>query len=107
MDISYNTILVARDGSELSNFGFDKAVAMAKRNDAELHVVHVYDVRVYPSEYSSINKRAESDGREMLKRFCKRAEKQGVKAHSILKKGSPKVVISKEIAVDVGADLIV
>ncbi|HLQ74111.1 MAG TPA: universal stress protein [Bacillota bacterium] len=107
MDISYNTILIAIDGSDQSFFAFDKAVAMAKLNDAELHVVHVYDVRVYPSEYSSIIKRAESDGRDMLRKFCKRAEEQGVKAKSILKRGSPKVVISKHVAVDVGADLIV
>ncbi len=41
----YKHILVPVDGSYEAELAFKKAVAVAKRNDADLHLVHVVDTR--------------------------------------------------------------
>lgn len=106
MTSTYEKILVAVDGSEYAEWTFKKGIEMAKRNKAELHILHVFDVRYYPSEYASIKRRAEQEGIELLKRYKEEAEKQDlVKVETILKFGSPKVLVSKS-AEDIGADLI-
>ncbi|UJF15550.1 universal stress protein [Jeotgalibaca sp. MA1X17-3] len=41
----YHNLLVPVDGSEQSKHSFKKALAIAKRNDATLHVLYVEDTR--------------------------------------------------------------
>ncbi len=43
----YNHILVAIDGSYESELAFKKAVAVAKRNNAELYLIHIVDTRAF------------------------------------------------------------
>lgn len=107
MDFSYNRILVAVDGSEYAEHTFRKGVELAKRNQAELHIIHVFDFRYYPSDYSALMKRAEDDGNRMLNRYKEEAEQhEGIKTvETILKKGSPKVLVGKT-AEEIEADLI-
>ncbi|WP_229248311.1 universal stress protein [Desulfosporosinus shakirovi] len=45
--IIYNNILVGVDGSKESENAFDKAVAIAKRNEAKLFMTHIVDVRSF------------------------------------------------------------
>jgi|SRR5690625_2904435 len=107
MEHSYERILVAVDGSKYAEWTFKKGLEMAKRNNAELHIVHVFDVRYYPSAYSSMKKKAEEEGIELLKRYKERAEEHEgiVKVETILKHGSPKVLVSKT-AEEIDADII-
>lgn len=106
MTSTYKKILVAVDGSEYAEWTFNKGIEMAERNKAELHILHVFDVRYYPSQNAAIKKRAEQDGIELLKRYKEEAEKHNlVKVDTILKFGSPKVLVSKT-AEDIEADLI-
>lgn len=44
MPETYKNILVAVDGSDQSKKAFDEAVAIAKRNQSELHVLYVDEV---------------------------------------------------------------
>ncbi len=107
MSLTYKNILVAVDGSEQADWALKKAMEMAKRNHANLHIVHVYEVRVYPSDYSSIKERAKNEGSKLLEKYKLEAEENGLNANTILEEGSPKVVISKKVAVDIDADIIV
>ena len=43
----YNNILVAIDGSYEAEMAFHKAIEVAKRNQATLHVLHVIDTRAF------------------------------------------------------------
>ena len=45
--LSYQNILIAVDGSDEAEWAFNKAVDVAKRNDAKLTIVHVIDTRTY------------------------------------------------------------
>jgi len=107
MDFSYGRILVAVDGSEYAEHTFRKGVELAKRNKAELFIIHVFDVRYYPSDYSALKKKAEEEGIKLLNRYKVEAEKNEEipKVGTILKKGSPKVLVSKT-ADEIDADLI-
>ena len=43
----YNNILVAVDGSFEAETAFHKAIEVAKRNQAQLHIIHVIDTRAF------------------------------------------------------------
>ncbi len=43
----YNNILVPIDGSKNAELAFNKALEVAKRNKAHLHLVHVVDERAF------------------------------------------------------------
>lgn len=45
----YKNILIAVDGSHEAEWAFNKAVAVAKRNNAKLIIVNVIDSRTYTS----------------------------------------------------------
>ena len=47
--ITYKNILIAVDGSHEAEWAFNKAVGVAKRNDAKLTIVNVIDSRTYSS----------------------------------------------------------
>lgn len=44
--LSYKNILIAVDGSTESEWAYNKAVAVAKRNDAKLTIVNVVDSKI-------------------------------------------------------------
>lgn len=106
MDLPYKRILVAVDGSEYARWTFKKGIEMAKHNKAELHIVHVFDVRYYPSDYASLKTKAENEGTELLKRYKEEAEQHDIsKVNTILQFGSPKVLVVKT-AEEIEADII-
>lgn len=47
--ITYKNILIAVDGSHEAEWAFNRAVGVAKRNDAKLTIVNVIDSRTYSS----------------------------------------------------------
>lgn len=108
---NYQQILVAVDGSNQAEWAFKKAIAIALRNEATLHIVSVIDNRSY-SAAQTYNHLFEEETRksveELLVSYKEEAEAKGVqKVDTILTVGSPKRIISREIAEDVNADLII
>ncbi len=111
MSLAYNNILVAIDGSKESEKAFQKALAIAKLNDAKLLITHIIDVRtVSPVKIydSTVEERAEIYANELLASHKKEAEDAGLsKVELIIEHGSPKIKIAKEIAPKHDVDLIV
>lgn len=108
MGLSYNNILVAVDGSESAEFALNKAIEIAKRNDASLHLVYVVEHYRYPGDSGAFKKFQEKFGTDLLEKYQKYVRDQGIeKVNIVLEFGSPKVEISKNVAKVIHADLII
>ncbi|SER22572.1 universal stress protein [Piscibacillus halophilus] len=111
MAFEYHNILIAVDGSKASDFAFQKAIDIAKRNHAKLIISHVVDTRVYSTIEAydrNVSDRVQNDALELLKSYEERATRAGVQNVVIdVEHGSPKVKIAKEVAPRHGADLII
>src|SRR5690625_4106699 len=111
METEYSKIVVAVDGSDDSDKAFHKAVAMANRHDATLVLTHVVDTRTYATiaEYDKvIVDRAKEFDQEILDKYEQIAKDANIEDLKILKEeGRPKSVITREIAADEDADLII
>ncbi|KAB7706022.1 universal stress protein UspA [Bacillus aerolatus] len=111
MSMKYESILVAVDGSKEAEWAFRKAIEIAKRNSAVLNLVHVIDTRSFAAIEAydrSIADRATTYGSDLLKEYKSTAEAAGVPAvNTYVEYGSPKVIIPKDAAKAVKADLIV
>ncbi|AEH54041.1 universal stress protein [Weizmannia coagulans] len=110
MGTQYRNILVAVDGSKEADWAFTKAVEIAKRNGAELSVVHVVDNRALATLTpidSTLYEQNEKFGDELLSNYKDRAAEKGIKVQTIIQLGSPKLQITKNVAPKVHADLIV
>ncbi|WAA11680.1 universal stress protein [Fervidibacillus halotolerans] len=107
----YKKIIVALDGSKEADWAFKKACEIAKRNDGQLYLVHIIDMRSFATLEAydqTIAERASNYAKEMLENYKNEALKFGVhEPEIIMEYGSPKVKISKDIAQNVQADLIV
>lgn len=108
---TYNNIIVAVDGSAEAEYAFNKAVEVAQRNDAVLHLVNIIDTRSFAAIEAydrSIAERAQSFAEEKLNEYKTIAEKHGVKeVKTLIEYGSPKTMITKDVAEKTVADLIV
>jgi len=107
---TYNNIVVAVDGSDEAKYAFHKAVEVAKRNDATLHLVNIIDTRSFVAIEAydrSIQERAKEFAEEKLSEYKTEAEQAGVKAEAVIEYGSPKTMITKEISQKTEADLII
>ncbi|MBM7602957.1 nucleotide-binding universal stress UspA family protein [Metabacillus crassostreae] len=114
MNMVYEKILVAIDGSEEAEWAFKKAINIAKRNSAQLILCNIIDSReVTVSTYglyadSTFIEHAEKAAKELLETYQQTAKEQGIEqVKAIIKFGSPKTKISKEVAPYCQADLIV
>ncbi|WP_392449779.1 universal stress protein [Staphylococcus massiliensis] len=107
---SYKNILIAVDGSHEAEWAFNKAVAVAKRNDAKLTVVNVVDSRTYTSyEFydSQFTERSREFATKLLDGYEKVAKNSGVtQVETRLEFGAPKTIIPKQLANEIEADLI-
>lgn len=107
----YKKIINAVDGSKASEHAFNKAVEISKRNSATLVLAHVVDTRTFATAEAydkSLSERAEKYAQDLLNEYVENAKEAGVEDVSmVIKYGSPKVVIAKEIAPEYEADLIV
>lgn len=108
---TYNNILVAVDGSDEAAYAFNKAVEVAQRNDATLHLVNIIDTRSFAAIEAydrSIAERAKVFAEEKLDEYKVAATEAGVNAVELLiEYGSPKTMITKEVSAKTEADLIV
>ncbi|MFC7373254.1 universal stress protein [Fictibacillus iocasae] len=110
----YKNILVAVDASSGAETAFNRAVAVALRNEASLMLAHVIESSVnIPREYSgglrtqSIEK-SEAWADQLLNDFKIRAIESGVKdVRTRIAMGNPKVEIIKGIAPFNSTDLII
>lgn len=111
MDESYKSIVVAVDGSEAAEKAFKRSISVAKKNDATLTIAHVVDTRSFATieAYDAgIYERAEDEGKQLLAEYEGTAKEADlVKINTMLKYGSPKAVIHKEILPEAEADLII
>jgi nucleotide-binding universal stress UspA family protein len=111
MGFEYKNILVALDGSQEAKWAFDKAVNIAKDNDAKLLLVHVIEELGFGSfeNYELIiTKKVESSIFEMLESYKTDAINAGVSnVEYQIEYGSPKNIIPMGIAKQNNCDLIV
>ena len=89
-------ILHATDLSSASSRAFTRAVALAKKNRAELTLLYVADPlepvsdrTISPPTYQALLKSAREYGRRGLARLVARAAKAGVRATAVVRAGTP------------------
>src|SRR5690606_39818036 len=111
MALGYSNILVAVDGSTSAEYAFKKAIQIAKRNNSKLSFIYVIDTRslVAIDAYNGkMAERAEKYAKDILSNYKKEAASQGLtELDTIIEYGSPKVVIPKQAAQKIKADLII
>jgi universal stress protein A len=89
-------IVHASDLSIASNRAFSRALALAKRNRADLTLLYVADPfapvadgYVSPPTYQQLRKSAREYGRKGLARLVAKARQAGVRANAIVREGTP------------------
>ncbi len=106
----YSKILVAVDGSRESELAFKKAVEVAKRNEAELLISHIIDVRAFQSISSfdeTLADEATAIAKETLNDYITYANEHGLENVSYsIEYGSPKPLLSKQLPEERKIDLI-
>ena len=65
----YKNIQVSVDGSKEADLAFSKAVAIAKRNDATLEILHVIDTRSFQNVSSFDSAMVEQVSKDAEKRM--------------------------------------
>lgn len=107
----YQRILIATDGSEGANLALEKAVAIAKRNNAGLVILHVLDTRAIQATSSSdlhFREALRTLGDQVIGEAKEYALSQGVEdVKVILEIGSPKSIIAEDVPEKENVDLIV
>ena len=103
MSHDYKHILIPVDGSQQSINAFKKAVQIAKRNDAILHLVTVVDKRNDPEEAASI----ERDKEGLFKSLEAHASKENLTIEKDIKFGNAKELIAEDLVKDWSIDLII
>ncbi|MCL2676617.1 MAG: universal stress protein [Streptococcaceae bacterium] len=108
---NYSKILVGLDGSVESTKAFDTAVATAIRNDAELVIANVIDLRAFQSisAYDTvIAEDTQKGAQHLVDDFVKEATDAGVKKITPrIEFGSPKVMLGQTLPKEENVDLIV
>src|SRR5699024_10918190 len=95
--LTYKNILIAVDGSHEAEWGFNKAVEVAKRNDSKLTIFYDIDSRTYSSYEvydAQFTEKSKNFSEELLKGYKQVATNAGVNAvETRLEFGSPKAII--------------
>ncbi len=108
MNTQYKNILIAVDGSKVAEKALERAIQIAKRNDASLVLAHVVDTKTFSTiePYdSAIYERSQAYAQDMLDTYVKNTDFKNIK--TIIKLGSPKAVITKELIPEENIDLVV
>ncbi|MBM7698737.1 universal stress protein [Kurthia huakuii] len=109
----YQQILVCIDGSEVSPLVLEHAIDVAGRNAAKIHVANVVDTRNWPSYENltqteeKLKETARAKAAEAVKHFIEQSGMPETQFNIIVEAGSPRSIITKKIAKDVQADLII
>lgn len=109
----YRSILVGTDGSEQAQQAFEKAIAVAKRNNAEVIVAHIIENKLYGgtmafSTFSpDIVQEETNQAKNLLENYVQIAKDSGYdRVKTTLEFGSPKVMMASELPEKYGTDLI-
>ncbi|ETI67398.1 hypothetical protein BAVI_17592 [Neobacillus vireti LMG 21834] len=104
----YKSILVAVDGSKEAEYAFRKSIDVAKRNkNSVLTIINIINTRSFEAYDRSVVERAQKSAEELLNGYKSQAEYEGVKTVKvIIEYGSPKTMITGEMANLAKADLI-
>jgi len=91
---SIQKILVATDGSSSSMRAAEYAIGVAKMLNAQIKVIYVIDEIVLEqvskvAERENVEKELQEDGRRSTNYVVGLAEKEGIKADSLIAKGRP------------------
>ncbi|WP_461213649.1 universal stress protein [Lacticaseibacillus sp. GG6-2] len=107
---NYKHILVAIDGSYESELAFEKAIAVAKRNDGELFMVHTVDTRAFQnvsSFDSAMVEQVTETAKQTMDQYIEKAKKAGLDNVSYtIEYGAPKTIIARDIPKQHDIDLI-
>lgn len=108
----YQNIVVAVDGSKQAELAFRKSIDVALRNtDSTLHIIHVIDTSFATTVdmlYDNMVELVREHSQVLLDTYKTQANEAGVKnVNTILTKGVPKIVLSKNLSDLVQADLII
>lgn len=105
----YKSIVVAVDGSKEAEYAFRKSIDVAKRNKGSiLNLVNVIDTRSFEAYDRSIVETAQQRSEELLNGYKAQAEAEGIEnVKVVIEYGSPRSIITKELANLVEADLII
>lgn len=110
MEQQYTKIMTAVDGSNEAELAFQKAVNVAKRNNAELLLAHVIDTRAFQTVSSFDNVLAEQAtemAKQTLNDYENYAKKAGCqKISKVIEYGAPKLMIATQIPEEHDIDLI-
>ncbi len=110
MEQQYTKIMTAVDGSNEAELAFQKAVNVAKRNNAELLLAHVIDTRAFQTVSSFDNVLAEQAtemAKQTLNDYESYAKKAGCqKISKVIEYGAPKLMIATQIPEEHDIDLI-
>lgn len=106
----YNNILVAVDGSFEAETAFHKAIEVAKRNKAQLHIIHVIDTRAFQdvsSFDSSMVEQVTETSKKALTEYENTAKENGIEqVITSIEYGAPKTTIAREYPTQHQIDLI-
>ncbi|AYF92787.1 universal stress protein [Apilactobacillus bombintestini] len=107
----YNQIMIPVDGSNNSKLAFNKAIEVAKRNHANLNIVHVIDTRSFTNLAnfdSSMLDDVTSRVKKTLEEYLQKAKDAGVEnVDYSIEYGAPKSVIARELVDRFNTDLII
>ena len=109
MTTHYKSIIVAVDGSKEAEYAFRKSVEIAYRNQgSHLNIVNIIDTRYLGPLDKELAEQVKEKSGKVLDHYKARAAALRVEnVNLIIEFGSPKTVITKEIAKLVKADLII
>jgi len=109
MTTHYKSIIVAVDGSKEAEYAFRKSIEIAYRNQgSQLNIVNIIDSRYMGPLDKEFAGQVKEQSQQILDRYKARATAARLEnVTTIIEYGSPKTVITKEIAKLVKADLII
>ncbi|WP_034527822.1 universal stress protein [Secundilactobacillus oryzae] len=106
----YKNILVPVDGSYEAELAFKKAVAVANRNEASLHLVHVVDTRAFQNISSfdtTMVEQVTDTAKKTLDKYIEEAKSNGISnVDYSIEYGAPKSIIANDLPKDLNIDLI-
>ena len=106
MDHDIKKILCPVDFSVCSDVALTYAIALAKRFDASIEALHVWQLSTYASVQSELAKGLEDDLRKDLDAALAKHAGEGVRIHGHLRRGVPYQVLV-EAAKELHCDIIV
>jgi len=107
--IIYKIIVIAVDGSKEAEYAFRKSLEIAYQNqESQLNIVNIIYTKYFGALDKDIAEQVKEKSQQILDRYKARAAAARIEnVTTIIEYGSPKTVITKEIAKTVKADLII